>query len=321
LQNRARMRRALLLATLLAAPALASAQSAGQVLFANDRTNPNTVNAFECDPANSAQVLIRWNPGFINGATSVPVGGTYIIYASNTAPTNNGTQCQTTNNTPVGGTQILAGTIQNTNSSALNATISTSALLSVSGLSCANDGGTFTICVQGVQGGSNVAGTNFAIAQATVTVSTSLPKIPAITGVSPGDGALNVSWSPDAAGTGTAVTQQVEIEVTPIASTTGAFDNGGTRSAGKFGASPARVERLVNTVIYDVRARAFSDAGNVSDFSPAGVTTGMPLFVNDFWELYKKDGGRETGGCGAGAAGPVGLGILLATLALIRRRK
>jgi uncharacterized protein (TIGR03382 family) len=313
------MRRALVLATLLAAPALASAQSSGQVLFANDRTNPNTVNATECNPANNAQVLIRWNPAFINGATSAPVGGTYIVYASNTAPVS-GTQCQTANNT-ANGQNILAGTIDNTNSSALNATISTSAMLAASGLSCANDGSTFFVCVQGVQGGSNIPASNFAIAQVTVTISTTTPKIPAITGITPGDGALNVSWSPDAAGTGTAITQQVELEVTPIASTTGAFDSGGTRSAGKFGASPARVERLVNTVIYDVRARAFSDAGNVSDFSPANVTTGMPQFVNDFWEIYKADGGREAGGCGAGAAGPIGLGVLIATLALIRRRK
>jgi hypothetical protein len=312
------MVRVLVVVVTLAMPVLSAAQAAGQVLFSSDRLNPNTVNAIECDPANNGQVLIRWNPAFINGVTSVPVGGTYIIYASNTPPASNGTQCQTLNATLVGGIQILAGTIQDTNSSALNATISTSALLAVSGLSCANDGQVLYLCVQGVQGGSNNVQTNFAIAQATVAISTSLPKVPAITGVTAGDGALIVAWEPEAAGTGTAITQRVEIEVTPIASTTGAVDNGGTRSVGKFGASPARVERLVNTVIYDVRARAFSDAGNVSDFSPAGVTTGMPqaqAWTGPPWPPHLAGSG---GGCSAGPAGPLGLAILAGALALAR---
>jgi hypothetical protein len=242
----------------------------------------------------------------------------YIIYASNTAPASTGTQCQTTNNTPVGGTQILAGTIQDTNSSALNATISTSALLAVSGFSCANDGSTLFICVQGVQGGSNNAATNFAIAQAMVSISTTFPKAPTITGVTAGDGALNVTWVPDAAGTGTAVTQQVELEVTPVATTTGAFDNGGTRSAGKFGASPARVEGLVNGVVYDLRARAFSDAGNVSDFSPAGVSTGMPEAQSWTAPIGPPPPAGSGGGCSSGLAGPFGLAILAGALALAR---
>jgi hypothetical protein len=314
------MRRALVLATLLAAPALASAQSSGQVLFANNRIKPNSINAFECNPANGATVLVRWNPAFINGNTSAPVSGTYIIYGSNTAPGSNGTQCQTVNNT-TSGQNILANTVLDTQSSALNATINLGTLLSVSGLSCANDGSSLFICVQGVLSDSNNTTTNFAIAQATVTISTTLPQVPVITGITPGDRALNVAWEPGSVGTGTAITQQVELEVTPIASTTGAFDNGGTRSVGTFGASPARVQGLVNTVIYDVRGRAISDTGNLSDFSPEGVTTGMPQFVKDFWDIYKDAGGRETGGCGAGAAGPVGLGILIAALALVRRRK
>ena len=312
------MVRVLLVVVALAAPALSAAQAGGQVLFGNDRANPNTVNAFECDPANNGQVLIRWNPAFINNYTSVPVGGTYIIYASNTAPANNGTLCQTMNNTPVGGTQILAGTIQDTNFSATNATISTSALLAVSGLSCANNGQVLYVCVQGVQGGSNNVATNFAIAQATVTISTTFPKVPAITGVTAGDGALIVAWAPDAYGTGTAVTQRVELEVTPVASTTEAWDSGGTRSVGKFATSPASIDGLVNGVVYDLRARAFSDAGNVSDFSPAGVTTGMPEAQAWTGLPGRLSPAGSGGGCSSGLAGPLGLAILAGALALAR---
>jgi uncharacterized protein (TIGR03382 family) len=310
---------AMLLATLLAAPLLASAQSSGQVLFANNRINPNTVNATECNPANAATVLVRWTPMLLSGATSAPVGGTYIIYGSNTAPLN-GTQCQTVDNL-VSPNNIRANTILNTNSSATNATITLSSLLAASGLSCANDGQTLYICVQGVQGGSNIPATNFAIASATVTISTTVPNVPNIFLIKPGDRALNVYWDPGNVGTGTGTTLQVEIQVTPTLSTTGAWDTRGTRSAGRFGASPARVEDLVNTVVYNVQARALTDAENASDFSPSGVTTGMPQAVNDFWDIYKAEGGRDTGGCGAGTAGPVGLGVLIATLALVRRRK
>ena len=291
------MRRALLLATLLAAPSLAAAQAAGQVLFANSRVNPNSINAFECDPANNAQVLVQWTPQFISG-TSTPVGGTYIIYGSN----------------------IRANIVLNTNSGATSATIGTSALVSVSGLSC-SDGQTLYICVQGVQGGAFNALTNFAISVATVTISTSLPNVPAINGIPPGDRALNVSWEPGTVGTGTGTTVRVEMQVTPLSSPTGASDPGGLRTVGRFGASPARLEGLVNNVIYDVQARALTDADNASAFSPAGVTTGMPQFVNDFWEVYKAAGGRDTGGCSSGLAGPLALGLLIATLALSRRRK
>jgi len=315
------MRRALLLATLLAAPTLASAQAAGQVLFQNNRIVPNSINAAECDPSSTAQVTLNWNPQFINNNTSVPSNGSYLICASNTAPGTNGTQCQCTNSGTNVSPVVFAAQVGSNAFGATSATVSTSGMVTASNFTCGNNGSVVFVCVQGIVNGSNNPQTNFAVASASVTISTSLPQVPVITGITPGDGALNVSWEPGSVGTGSAITQQVEIEVEPIASTTGAFDTGGLRSVGTFGASPARVERLMNTVIYDVRARAFSDTGNVSDFTPAGVTTGMPMFVNDFWNLYKKDGGRETGGCGAGAAGPVGLGILLATLALIRRRK
>jgi len=310
------MVRVLLVVVALAAPVLSAAQAAGQVLFANDRANPNTVNAFECDPANNPQVLIRWNPAFINNNTSVPVGGTYIVYASNTAPMN-GTQCQVANVTWAG-QNILAGTILNTNFGATNATISTSALLAVSGLSCANDGQILYVCVQGVLGGANMVATNFAIAQATVTISTTFPKVPAITGVTAGDGALIVAWAPDAYGTGTAVTQRVELEVTPVASTTEAWDSGGTRSVGKFATSPASIDGLVNGVVYDLRARAFSDAGNVSDFSPAGVTTGMPEAQAWTGLPGRLSPAGSGGGCSSGLAGPLGLAILAGALALAR---
>jgi uncharacterized protein (TIGR03382 family) len=310
------MRRALLLATLLAAPSLAAAQAVGSVLFANSRINPNTINAVECDPANQSQVLVQWNPSFINNQTSVPVGGTYIIYGSNTAPT--GTQCVIADNT-TGGQNIRANVVQNTNLGATSATIATATLVGVAGLGC-SDGQNVFICVQGVVSGTNNTTTNFAIASASITISTSIPKIPVVTGISPGDRALNVSWEPGTAGTATAKTVNVELEATLVDTVGNPIVGAGTLTSPRFGASPARFEKLVNGQGYAVRARAFSDADNVSTtFSPAVIGTPQP--VNDFWDTYKAEGGRDTGGCSSGLAGPLGLGVLIATLALARRRK
>jgi hypothetical protein len=321
------MVRVLLVAVTLAMPVLSAAQVAGQVLFANDRVSPNTINASECDPSSTAQVTINWNPQFTNNYTSVPVGGTYLIYASNTAPAN-GTRCQAVSNTTMG-QNILAGLVGNTIIGATSMSVSTAALVSVAGFTCANDGSTVYVCVQGVQGGSNDTVTNFAIASATVTISTSFPKAPAITRVTAGDGALIAAWAPDGYGPGTAVTQQVELEVTPIATTTDAWDAGGARIAGKYATSPVRLDGLVNGVVYDLRARAFSDAANVSDFSPASVTTGMPQAGTEPPPpeppppappppAEPRPPAVSGGGCSSGLTGPLGLAILAGALALVR---
>jgi hypothetical protein len=319
------MVRVLMVLVAVVVPALARAQGVGEVLLVSDRMNPNTVNAFECDPANDAKVVVRWNPQLINGYTSVPVAGSYIVYGSNTAPMGTGgaaTQCPILNKIPPN--NILVGTVLDTTISpapgATTGTISLPALLTAAGFpafsGCPADSTTIFLCVQGVLGDANIVTTNFAIAWAMVTVSTSIPKIPAITGITPGDGALDVAWEPDAAGTGTAVTRQVEIEVTPVASTTDVFDAGGTRTVGTFGASPARVDGLVNGVVYDVRARALSGAANVSDFSPAGVTTGMPQALAGPPPSPPLAG--SGGGCSSGLSGPLGLAILAGALALAR---
>jgi len=333
LQNRARMRRALALVTLLSVPASALAQAVGSVTFQNNRVNPNTINAGECAVGSNATVLVRWTPQFINNAVGAPVsGGSYIVYGTNTAPGSTTTTTTTAGQCPVqntsSGNNILVGiVVDTTNSSAplsTSATISLPLLLQGAGFSqasgCPPDGTTVYICVQGVLNDINSSTNNFAIASAAVTVRTVFPSVPVITRVTPGDGALNVYW--DAATLDTAAqTVNIELMATPIGTTTSSVDTLGPRTRGKFSASPARFEGLVNTVIYYMQAQAFTDADNASTFSPAFINTGMPEHVFDFWDIYKNDGGRETGGCGAGAAGPVGLGILLATLALIRRRK
>jgi hypothetical protein len=310
------MRRALLLATLLAVPSLAAAQAAGEVIFQTSRTKPLTINKSECDPATGSTVTIRWSPRFLIGFTSAPIGGTYIIYGANQGPS--GDTCPTQSNTTTNLTVGVVADQNPLNPGGTTALISTSALIQAAGKSCADEGAAVFICIQGVQGGTNALATNFGISTAQVTISTIPPPAPSITGIMPGNNALSVSW--EAGGTTTtttALTQNVAFEATPV-DTVGNLIGGPVVSP-RFSASPARFEKLVNNQGYSVRARAFSDADNVSTLSDPAVI-GTPEHVNDFWDMYKAAGGRDSGGCSSGLAGPLGLGILIATLALARRR-
>ncbi len=76
---------------------------------------------------------------------------------------------------------------------------------------------------------------------------------------------------------------------------------------------------LVVGVTYDIAVYGRTQAGNEG---PAGTTTGKSVVVADFWDVYHDPpyGGRDSGGCSAGAAGPVALLGVAALLARLRRR-
>ncbi|GAB4291581.1 MAG: hypothetical protein Kow0090_05100 [Myxococcota bacterium] len=54
------------------------------------------------------------------------------------------------------------------------------------------------------------------------------------------------------------------------------------------------IEGLQNYTTYEIAARALDDAGNLSDYSEPMLGTPRP--VDDFYEYYRKAGGKETGG-------------------------
>ena len=304
------MRRALLLVALLA-PALARAQSSGQILLNNGRAFPNYVNAAECAGAN---VDVKWNVALVNGATGFPVGGTYALYAMNQAVPSGTTTCPTANNSTTGLVVLAVPTVGNPAGLVADSVVSGSQLITGSAgniASCSSTADqTIFLCVQG-----NSGGTQFGFATGSVIVSTSKPPQPVIGSATPGDGALNVSWGPGTATTlAPATVQEYSLEATPV--TTGTDT---VHDSGRISGSPFRFGGLVNGVVYAVTATAYSIADNPSD--PSSAVTGMPELVNDFWDLYKAEGGKESGGCSTGFAGPIGLGILIATLALVRRRK
>lgn len=135
------------------------------------------------------------------------------------------------------------------------------------------------------------------------------PPPPTSLKVAAGEHALHVSWSAGAATTGaTASSERYKVH---------ASAGGTTVSSGKISSTSLRLGGLVNGTTYDVWVVAYSEAGNASDAS--AQSAGTPAPVDDFYEIYRREGGPEQRGCqsGDGAAWPAGL----ATLALLIRRR
>jgi hypothetical protein len=308
------MSRTLTLVTLLAVPALASAQQAvpqGQVTFLNGRDFPMYVNASEC--GSGATVTIQWNVTLLGGVTSIPTGTTYQLYSSDVDPSTN-TGGNTCFKTPATGTMTVnAGQI--TDQQGNNPIITQTAVINLTDFitkaakSCADNGTTVWICVEATAGGTKVG-----FAEMAVTISTTQPPPPTITSITAGDQALNVSWD---AGSVTSTfsgdTYAYRLTATAIQGT----DTGSPRTSSRYTATSARFAGLVNDVVYSVTAEALSKADNASD--PSNAVTGMPQHVLDFWDVYKNAGGRDDGGCAGGPAGPLALALVAVMLALGRR--
>ncbi len=320
LHNRARMSRALLLATLLAAPTLAFAQTinAGDVTFPNHGDFPMYVNAAEC--GSHVTVTVKWNPLLLTGFTQIPSNPVYVIWASNVDPrTQTGTAantCFTTSDTNTGRTVGQVSDATGTDPIiTTNAVIDLTDFINKAGKSCSDSGTTVFICVQAQTGG-----TNFGFAAEAVKISTTIPPPPTITAITPGNGALHVSW--DAGSITTTLTgdsYSFQLTADMIATTTAITDPNPHHVSSMFTANDARFDGLVNSVTYAVTATAFSKARNPSPASDA--MDGTPQYVNDFWDSYNAAGGRDNGGCAGGPAGPLALGLVAAALGLARRRK
>lgn len=137
------------------------------------------------------------------------------------------------------------------------------------------------------------------------------PPPPVSVSVTPGEGALHVSWAAGTATTGaTASSESYQVF---------ASAGGETVSSSETSDTSLRLEGLEDGVTYDVVVVAYSEAGNASDDSESKA--GAPQSVDDFYELYLKAGGERQGGCGAGGAGDLACLLLLAALLLALRRR
>jgi len=106
-----------------------------------------------------------------------------------------------------------------------------------------------------------------------------------VTQVAPGEGNLKVGW--EAPGEDDIGAFRIEVR-----------EEGGTawsaHSQPDEGATTYTLTGLVNGVVYEVRAAAVDESGNVGGFSD--VLTGTPQPIEDGWEHYKDAGGSEPGG-------------------------
>jgi uncharacterized protein (TIGR03382 family) len=311
LQNRARMRRALLAAG-VAIPqvVLAVTAGSGQVL---DTTNFNStngvsyINKAQCGGSDS--VHLQWNITALSGA-AFGLNDVYKIFASNKAPTasNGGTFCAESNDT---NTSTSAGQVDST-----AATLALQSL-DVSGVTMAakanvpcdtsNEGTNVFVCTHWYDS-SGTTRKGFAIG--TFQVQVKIPGVPTNVTVTPGDGKLNVSWQ---AGIGETDSDHYVAE---------AFLHGTTQlvATETTTGTSATITGLSNDgPTYDVDVIAYSVGGNPSAAS-AKVLDVKPIPSADFWDVYKDRGGVEQGGCASGSAGTLAL-LGVASLVALRRRK
>lgn len=349
MHNRRHMRRALLLATLLAAPALAAAQTgipaAGTITFTNTDADPaaDSINIAECGSA-TATVQLSWNPTVAAPAQNV----NYQLYASNkdtatlVGSTATTTDCPTeaATNATNGVKVVKVGNELANLPSLVNQPFPTAqmALALVSDAvpaPCTGSGRTdIFLCMQGRSGS-----TNFGTARAKITLVLTRPDVSPVLAkpIQPGDGALTPTWSAN----GTTNTARYQVQAISILDPAHlptaiafdpAFDPSFSHSfdprdtarhfSGFVSGTEGRVSGLVNGVTYAVMVTGFTAEYNPNIPSdPADVGSGTPQHVNDFFDAYKAAGGTETGGCSSGVAGPLGLALLAGALALARRRK
>ena len=307
-------RAALLALLLLAAPAAASAQAPGGILLDNGWAYPNYVNAAAC--AGLAGVHVRWNAALVNGFTAFPAGGVYTLYASNQAVPATGS-CPTANNTVTGLIVLPVMTMSGAAGLVADATVSGDQLVTGSSDTIADCGSiadqVVYLCVQGT-----ASGWAFGFATGSIVVSTGRPPAPVLTSVMADDAAVMVAWEPGTATSATpADSVAYVIEATAVATTAAVYDPVPLHTSTPTATTARRLSGLVNGVVYAVRARAISLAGNESD--PSAVVTAMPAPTNE--SVFRPGAGGGSGGCGSGVAGPFGLAIVAAALALRSRRQ
>ncbi len=312
LHNSAHMRRAALVA-LLALPSLAVAAplvptpTAGQITYPTVALSSTDgyINLDEC--LNARTITLKWAISYATGASFANVTS-YQLYAGNSfAPTTGDCQQATSTTGVVNGP---ASDLITTNLAdpSVNTDFDTSLIATVSGYgSCAGSDAQIDLCIQARNGTTNIG-----TARTTLTFSVSAPGAPTGVSASPGDSAANVSWS---APSGSPTAMSYEVDATGL----GTIDPS-THASPRVTGTGYRLGGLVNGETYSIQVRGFSIASNPGAFS-TDVVQVTPQQVNDFWQTYQADGGRDSGGCGGGPAGPLALALLAGAFALSRRAR
>jgi hypothetical protein len=290
-----------LLTILLVAPSIALAQTtvSGVVTVAENADQDKVINVAECSNQTQDNLQITWT--FSAGGTAP-----FTLLASDQ------TACPQSSSS--GGT-ITAKTVTmgttSTNNFADPQTVATR-ITSVFGENCPSTATTLFVCV--VDSANNLI-------TGSIMLDLAAPPAPVANTPTPGDGALNVSWSQGSGsvdgGSGAANSFRVYCDESANVADGGAISRKCADVSGQ-GTTKTRIEGLRNGTEYAVEVVAVSQGGNESGRS--NRVFGTPVQIDDFWRLYQQDGGREQGGCAAGAGGLVAL-LALAPLAWRRRRR
>jgi len=295
------LRRLAVLAFLSAAPALASAQT---ITIAESNDQDQTINIAECNNTAQDTISFQWT------VATTTITTTYDLFVSNTSgcPT-----ASSTSNSNAVTNPIATGINGTATTGSFSGGQTAGQLLQNIGIpSCTSATTAMFFCVfaPGAQGTTAAA-----LATGSLKVDLLGPPAPTITSITPGDGALNVTWlngagSADAGTTGAAT--NYNIFAVPL---------DGSASEKLFlkvtgGKMNGRIEGLINDKEYSVTVTALTVGGNESPRSEPA--TGTPVIILDFWRLYQQANGREQGGCATGAAG---LTALLALAPLLWRRR
>ncbi len=297
-------------AALLLAPSMALAQAtpaAGSVTIvesADSTENPPYINIAECD-ATADTLTYYWQ-------VSSFLGGTYDLYIADQPATTDSCPAQTSSTLTVHSAPIVTGLSATAATQNYKDTATISQRLKQltdagAALSCTGTATQFYLCVKYTPG----SGTTTVGATGTPKIDLGTPPVPANVSLGAGDTVLHVSWAAGSGGTGT--TDGYRVKWGPH---NGTLD--GSHDLTGSGTTGFDIDGLQNGTEYDVQVLALSPGKNPS--AATDIASGTPVIVNDFWRLYRNDGGREQGGCAAGAGGLLAL-LALVPLALRRHRR
>jgi hypothetical protein len=319
-QSRSTMlRRAAVLGLLLVPPLGVTAQTAGTMTFTISPAPATVIGLSACQGGTS------FITSFVFAKSSTQVlpqtGNVYDIYVSGASFT-----CDTSTTptvpllTPAAHVTAVVGAA--TQTWPQSGTVTPASVLQKAGITSCTTDATLYVCARLLTSTSD--STALGATSGSIAVQVQPPNAPTSVISRPGDTVLHLSWTPPA--TGVAVDHyKAVVTATRICSTTVTppceYASASVHTYDGITQASFDAKGLVNDLPYSVVVYAVSAGGAVSPASDPPVTgvDATPIPVNDFWEQYKQDGGREQGGCATGAGGL--LALLGAAAALRRARR
>jgi MYXO-CTERM domain-containing protein len=304
------LRRATLLLCLLPGAALAQTTAGTCSALVTTQSATGVANRTDCA---STSTNSTWT--LTSGVTPVVANGDRWRLAVFSG------SCDTANVPSAGGSASVFQDVTATGATQVITLVPVATMATRSGVSSCTQASdvTVAICVYYIPGTGSTTAAQLA-AQGSFVFQMAIPPRPVIGKVTPGDTQLTVSVGPGS----TTATETATTSITYTATCTPPPGSGlPTQTSAAGNAGNLLCGGLTNSTAYTVNTQGFSQAGNAGFFSasagPDASTTPLP-FLN-FWQVYKSDGGVETGGCSTGGSGALVPALALLGLLAVRRRR